>query len=478
MKAILVIDCGSSSMRGILFDAAGEILHVEQRTYFMDIDGDAATQDPRVYRDSLREICAACAAVIRERGIVLSAMSFTSQRSSVLPVDRDGEPIGRILTWYDKRSAAICEEKIAAFGGEIRSLTGTRPTPVLSAPKMLWLKRQEPARYESAYKLIGIHDYLLSLCTGEFVTDATLASRSSLMDIRSLQWSDRLLEIFEIDRDKLCRLLPPCSIAGRVTAAFADLTGLPEGTAVVSGGGDQQCSVLGQGLFAAGQVGVTCGTGAYIAAVCDAPLIGGDEQINLNAAVCPGLWVAESSIPAAGAVFDWFNRSFYDPAGQAYPQERINADILAAPAGAHGLVMDPELNRGGSFSGVGFAQGRADFARAMAEGIAARVALCYEALRTQIGDVKTVKTTGGLTRLSEFNQIISDMIDFPVNNCIIKETTAIGAYLAAAVAAGWYPSLPEAYQHLFGQAPDRRYDPIPERTAIYAQVKKRVKELQ
>lgn len=476
-SSILVIDCGSSSMRGILFDAAGEILLVEQRKYFMDIDGDSATQDPCVYSESLYDICTACAAAIKGRGLSLSALSFTSQRSSVLPVDRQGQPVGRIMTWYDKRSAGICREKTAAFGEEIFSITGTRPTPVLSAPKMLWIKRHEPERYSRACKLIGIHDYLLLLCTGEFVTDATLASRSSLMDIRSLSWSDRLLEIFEIDREKLCRLLPPCSAAGRVTPAFAARTGLPEGTLVVSGGGDQQCSVLGQGLFEAGQMGITCGTGAYIAAVCDQPLVDPQQRIDLNAAVCPGRWIAESSIPAAGSVFDWFNRNFYDPSGQRYPQERINADILASPPGANGLVMDPDLISGGSFASIGLSHTRADFARALVEGIAVRIAGCFDVLRAHTGSVSTVKTTGGLTKFPEFNQIISDIIDFSVKNCIIKETTAIGAFLAGAVAAGWYASLPEAYRRLFGTAGENCYEPTPERAAIYQKVKQGVKEV-
>lgn len=477
MKSILVIDCGSSSMRGILFDANGEILHVEQRKYFMDIDKDAATQAPDVYSESLYDICTVCATVLKKAGLTLSALSFTSQRSSVLPVDKKGQPVGKIITWYDKRSAGICEEKTAAFGEEILSITGTRTSPVLSAPKMLWIKLNEPERYAQAHKLIGIHDYLLFLCTGEFVTDATLASRSSLMDIRRFAWSRRLLEIFEVDREKLCRLLPPCSIAGHITTAFAKRTGLPEHTPVVSGGGDQQCSVLGQGLFEAGQLGITCGTGAYIAAVCGSPLIDKNQKINLNAAVCPGLWVAESSIPAAGSVFDWFNRNFYDPAGQRYPQERINADILLSPPGARGLVMNPNLNDSGCFAGIDLSHSRADFARALLEGIAAQIASCYDTIRAHIGPISTVKTTGGLTKFSEFNQIISDIIDFSVKNCIIKETTAIGAFLAGTVAAGWYSSLPEAHQLLFGTSEDFRYNPIPERVTIYQQVKQRVNKL-
>ena len=472
MRSILVIDCGSSSMRGVLFDESGEIRHVERISYFMDIDGSAATQDAAVYRESLISICAACAQIVRREKLTLGALSITSQRSSVLPVDQAGRPLGKIITWYDRRSQDICQEKLLLYRKEILAISGTRTSPVLSAPKMLWLKRNYPDCYADAHKLLGIHDYLLFLCTGNFVTDVTLASRSNLMDIRSLCWSERLGEIFEIDRSKLCHLLSASGIAGAVTSQFEALTDLPAGTPVVSGGGDQQCSVLGQGLFEDGQTGITCGTGAYIAAVCNAPRIDSSGTLSLNAAVCPGHWILESSIPAAGSVFDWFNRNFYASEQQSYPQERINAEIASSPAGANGITMNADLINGGGFSGLRLSHTRADIARAMAEGIAANLAERFFAIRRHTGAVKDVKLTGGLTKSPEFNQIIADMIDFPVENCMIKETTAMGAFMAAAVALGWYSNLSVVYRQCFGRAANRRFDPEPERAALYRTILK------
>ncbi|MBQ7473548.1 MAG: hypothetical protein IJS79_04275, partial [Oscillospiraceae bacterium] len=236
------------------------------------------------------------------------------------------------------------------------------------------------------------------------------------------------------------------------------------------------CSVLGQGLFRPGQIGVTCGTGAYAAAVCDRPLIAAHSSLNWNASACPGLWVAEASIPAAGSVFDWFNRSFYDPAGQSYPQERINAEIMQSPPGANGLRMCTDLNKGGSISGIDFSHTRADFARAMLEGIAGRIAGCIGAIQDEIGAAQTIRTTGGLSRLPEFNQIISDMIDFSLENNIIKETTAIGAFLVGTAAIGWYGSSAEAYNAVFGSMQTVRYDPIPEQVVLYRQVIEKVND--
>ena len=128
----------------------------------------------------------------------IGALSFTSQRSSILPLSAEGKPLGRIMTWYDKRAAAICEELKQRHAQEIYRIAGMLPTPVLSAPKIAWLRRHRPRIYAASHKILGIHDYLIYLCTGELVTDVTLASRTNLMDARSLTWSPRLLEIFEV----------------------------------------------------------------------------------------------------------------------------------------------------------------------------------------------------------------------------------------------------------------------------------------
>lgn len=473
---ILVVDTGSSSMRGILFDKAGQMRFTEQRKYCMDTSADGVAEyDPAVFQVCLTGICAACAQRAADCGEELEAISFTSQRSSILPLGADGTPLDRIMTWYDKRSAHICGEIRSNWGEEIYAIAGMLPTPVLSAPKMTWLRRNKPEVYHAAHKIVGIHDYLIYLCTGNLVTDVTLASRTNLMDARTLTWSDRLLEIFEVDRDKLAPLLPACSVAGRTTMAFESLTGVPAGTPVVSGGGDQQCSVLGQGLSRPGAVGITCGSGAYLAVLTDRPVFDPDMRVNLNAAVTPGHWILEASTFSTGTVQDWFIRTFYGG-----DLDRMYAELAESLPGAGGVLMLPDLaGKGcpdwddyahGTFYNLGFSTTRGDCARAMLEGLAAEIAECHGVLRQLVPTLEEVSITGGLSKASIFNQIIADMIDFLVKKCNNEETTAMGAYLAAVVALGIFATPEEAYSVLFGsQKEGERYIPIPENTAVYRQ---------
>lgn len=455
MDVILIVDTGSSSMRGILFDRQGSIVHCRQEKYFMDVQPDgSAEQDPLEYANALRLVCESCGKFAAENRLRIAALSFTSQRSSILPLDSSGKPLSRIITWYDKRSADICRRMLELHGDEIYRIAGMRPIPVLSAPKIAWLKETHPDIYRNAHKIVGIHDYLLYLATGKFVTDDTLASRTCLMDTASRQWSPRLLALFDISQDKLCTLLPAGSIAGTVTQTFAAKTCLAVGIPLISAGGDQQCSVLGQGLLQPGQAGITVGTGAYLASVTDHPINDPEKRVNINAAVTPGHWILEASTLSAGAVYDWVNRLFSDWEGKGGAIQHLNAAAEQSPPGANGVVMLPDLaGKGcpewndwarGLFCNLSFSTTRGDMARAALEGVAAEIAQCHQILRSLDARVASVHVTGGLAKFSLFDQILADMLEYPVERCIIEETTAIGAFLAGSTAIGWYSSLKEA----------------------------------
>ena len=452
MSVVLVIDTGSSSMRGILFDERGAVCHSTQYACSMQTSANGeATYDPETFQTCLKRICSCSAQWAREQNRRIDALSFTSQRSSTMPIDRHGRPLDLFMTWYDKRSAALCARINAASGDLLYQTAGTLASPALSAPKIAWLRRNKPEQYNAAWKIIGIQDYLLFLCTGRLATDVTLASRTNVMDIHTLRWSDELLALYDIDREKLAELLPACSIVGKVTPDFAGETGLPAGIPVVSAGGDQQCSVLGQGLTHAGQAGVTCGSGAYVAAVSDAPVLDSLRRTQLNEAVSPGRWVLEASAPSSGTVQNWFLRTFYSGMDQREALQIMHQELRATAPGANGVIMLPDLagkgcpdwnnDAHGLLCNIGFSSSRADFARAMLEGLASEIAECCATLCELVPGIRQMSATGGLTRFGLFNQIVADMIDFPVKRCNNNEATAAGAYLAAVWALGRFDSL-------------------------------------
>ncbi len=476
-ESVLIIDTGSSSMRGVLFGVDGEVLFIAQKKYTMTVSDDgAAVMPPVVFSDCLHTVCAEAASWAAANGCAVAALSLDAQRSSVLPVSETGEPLGPIIMWYDKRCSEICADLNRQSGERIYTLSGMKLTPVSSAPKMGWLKLHQRDIYDAAHKLIGIHDYLLFLATGALVTDATCACRTALMDIRTLDWSDELCAIFGIARDKLCPIVPPGSVVGSLTPAFSAATGLPPALPVVTAGGDQQCCVLGQALGNDGTLSLNSGSASYLALPVRTPLTDPNMEVNLSAYTAQVPWLLEASNMGSGTVYQWFNSAFYNDGQPSKDSGRMDAEVMAEPVGSRGLICLPDFaGRGcpatdpdarGLFIGAGMQHTRGSFARALLEGICLDISESIDYMKSLGAPVLRIQSTGGLTKFTAFNQILADCAGLPV---IVKnetEATARGAFFAAASALG----LPvEA-----GNADDTHqttYLPDPDAQRIYDKIK-------
>lgn len=452
MEHILVIDTGSSSMRGILINEEGKIIVRHHIKHSMKtLEGGIAVQAAEDFRNGLITICKS----IGMKGHCISALAFTSQRSSVLPVDEAGKPLSDILMWHDKRSSKLCDEVNQTSAKALYQICGMKASPVFSAPKMLWLKQNQPELYQKAHKLLGIHDYLLFLSTGKFMTDTSLASRTCLLDIHKRQWSPELLKLFEIDEEKLCTLIPVGQVVGKLTADFSALTGLREGIPVVSAGGDQQCSALGQGLGYIAEAGITSGTASYVVSIVDKPILDEKLRVNVNIAAEEDKYILEASNMASGAVYRWFKEIMYS---QEVDFKQMNEEIQRSNPGARGVIMLPDLAgcgcphwdpmARGMFFNLGFETERSDMLRAVLEGIGAEITECIDTLVTLTPDIKYLRSTGGLAKFRLFSQIIADMTNRPVEICNQKETTALGAWVVAATTLGIFKSKKEALAKL------------------------------
>lgn len=470
-------------MRGMLLNQSGEILAKSQHSYYLtSSDGTKYEQSPKEFSDFLHVIVREIVQQTKVKNLSIDAISLTSQRSSVMAVDKNIKPLTDFIMWHDKRCSSICAEKLENFGDKIYSFCATRLTPVMSAPKMTFIKRSFPEIYEGAYKLIGIHDYLLYLLTDKLVTDSSTASRTCLLNIVTKQWSDELCKIFEVDRSKLCDIVSPGTIVGGVSQAFCSVTGLNSGIPVISAGGDQQCSVLGQGLSDDGEVGITIGTGSYLAMVSNTPVFDPQKSINLNVAASADQWVLEASTMASGLVYRWFSEGFYPQENQRYPFERIDKEISLAKAGANGVIALPSLSgtgcpvwdpyAKGAFLNISYSTDRAVFARALLEGISAEISQCYEVLSLLNGTKKHVILCGGLSKFDIFNQTIADMLNIEVTKAYTAETTVVGAAVSCLISLGVYSSAAEAFKIIKNNKPEKIFYPSHENYIMFSKINK------
>lgn len=192
-RGIITIDMGTTSVRSVLFDQSGQVICSRQRdnppTFMAD---GRVEQDPSSWRAAVVETLRDCASAAEAHGCPIPGLSLTSQRSSVVPVDRDGMPLHPAIMWQDRRTKALCES-MADDAPFVHRRSGLTISPVFSAVKMAWLKREQPDAYRRAFKLIGVHDFVLHLLTGAFVTDSSLGSRTNLLDLAKRDWDPELI---------------------------------------------------------------------------------------------------------------------------------------------------------------------------------------------------------------------------------------------------------------------------------------------
>jgi sugar (pentulose or hexulose) kinase len=464
MQGVISVDVGSTSMRSVLYDAAGRAHHTEQRASAPAYGpGGRVEQDANTWREGLTALLSASAAAAAAQRIEPACIAVTAQRSSVLPVDAAGTPLHPALMWQDTRGAGLARE-YAEHVPQVYQRTGLRISPVFSAIKMAWLRRERPAVWRATHKLLGVQDWVLWLLTGRFVTDQSLASRTNLLNLEARVWDDEMLALFEVPRSMLCELVPPGATVGGLGRALAEATSLREGLPVVSAGGDQQCAALGLGLLSATHAVANAGTGGYLIGHAAQPLHDPQMRISCNVSAVPGAFIVEAALLAAGSVHAWFGKLVPGDDARA-----LEAEAAQVPPGCEGLVMLPHFEGAGSphwdpqargaFVHVDLHTTRGAMARAILEAVAIGFKDGLDVIESLCGPVGEVHVSGGMTRSALFNRIQCDVLERPLVRFAGNEATAQGAWIAGCVATGLARDHAQAYARLLALEPHERLVP-------------------
>jgi len=248
MEKILTIDIGTTACKVILFDLEGNILAKSNReypTYTPQIEW--AEQDPldwwKEALEGIREVVQAAGA----EGIL--AIGLSSQRETVVPLDREGNVLSRAISWMDRRSRPEAEEISRQFGKDtIHKITGLIPDSTFTATKLLWLKKHQSEILQKAYVFLQPKEFIGYMLTGEAATDHSLASRTMMFDINKRQWWEDIFEFVGIKSSQFPRLCYADEVIGYLKEDVAKILGLKSGIPVVSGGGDRPLEALGTGI--------------------------------------------------------------------------------------------------------------------------------------------------------------------------------------------------------------------------------------
>ncbi len=453
MTAILTLDVGTTRLKAMLWDPGGHIRHREERDILPRfLEDGRVEQDPAAWPALLPEVLAACAGAARDRGLAPAGLAVTASRSSVIPVDRRGEPLHPAIMWQDRRTAALAQA-MADCDAWTYPRTGIRISPVFSALKMTWLRRHRPDLWSRTHKLLGIQDWLLFQLTGRYVTDHSLACRTGLLALEERRWDPDLLALYQVEPGLLCDLVPPGSVVGGLVPDLAARAGLPSGLPVITAGGDQQCAALGMGLFSGRRAVANTGTGSYLLGHVDRPALDPDMHLACNVSALPGAYLVEAAVLTTGTVYRWLRDILGGAGGPGF--DALNAEAEQAPPGAGGLLFLPHFQGSGAphwdpdargaFYGLTLGTARADLVRAVLEGIAAAMADGLDGVERRCGQADSVSVAGGLTRSGLFCRIQSDTFGRPVVRFAQDEATSLGAWIAGAAALGLASSYPAAF---------------------------------
>jgi xylulokinase len=442
-RCVLVVglDLGTQSLKAVVCDEAlavrGEyaIGYATQRPA-----PDRAEQDPRTWEAALAPAIGGALARAGVAPDAIAALAVAGQLDGCVAVGRDGAALHPALIWQDRRAVVEAARIDAA---RVFELTGQVADASHLAPKLAWLRRACPA----AARFHQPVSYLVERLTGEAVIDPALASTTMLFELAAARWSTELLDAFEVTASELPRVAPACEIAGRLTAEGARRTGLPVGTPVAVGTGDDFAAPIGAGLVAPGPIVCAIGTAEVVGAFAAQPVLdrAAEPMVETHAAPAGGFFVENPGWMSGGAV-----RWAVGVLGLSGDAE-LDAHAAAAPVGAGGVTFVPALagamtpvwrsHARGTLHGLAAGHDRGHVARAVLEGLA----FAARDVAMRLGELglaaREVVLLGGGARSRVWTQIRADVLGLPHHVAARTDATPVGAAMIAAVAAGLAPDL-------------------------------------
>lgn len=234
-KYLLAHDLGTSGNKATLYSTEGELVKSCVHSYDMLVSNNNwVEQRPE---DFWNAVCISTKELVQDIDVNdIAAISFSGQMMGCICVDKEGKALRNALIWADMRATKeeeMIRERISEE--DFYHLTGHKISPSYGGQKLMWVKNNEPEIYENTYKMLNCKDYIILKLTGKFVTEYTDASSTNLLDLNKLEWSDRLLDVMGIDREKMPTLLKSTDVAGTVTDEAAEACGLVSGIPVVCG---------------------------------------------------------------------------------------------------------------------------------------------------------------------------------------------------------------------------------------------------
>ena len=461
MAYFLGIDIGTSGTKTLLIDESGKILSEATATYTTSHPKPLwSEQDPELWWQATVTTVRKVVRAAKVKGSEVKSIGLSGQMHGSVFLDKKQQVLRPALLWNDQRTAAECDEIERRAGGRKRliQLVANPALTGFTAPKILWLRNNEPKKFERTRHILLPKDDVRRRLTGEFATDVSDASGMLLLDVAKRDWSGELLSKLELDRDLFAKCYESEDVTGQLTSAAAKELGLSTDCVVVGGAGDCAANALGTGVVRSGVLSTSIGTSGIMFVHSDEVQIDPQGRLHTFCHAVRGKWHMMGVSLTGGGALEWFVRTLCAEVGS--PKDRgtayalLNAEAADVPAGSEGLFFLPYLagertphadpDARGSFVGLTLKHGRGHLVRSIMEGVTYAMRDSLEIIESLGVPVKQIRASGGGSRSPLWRQMQADVFGQAAVTINAEQGPAYGVALLAAVGAGAFRSIVEA----------------------------------
>jgi xylulokinase len=437
------IDIGTTGCKASLFDQDGNELSSDYIEYSLNVISSSQIEQNAL--DWWNNTVLSVRRILQKSNTnkkEVKGISISSQSITVVPVDKDCNPLCAAISWLDTRAAKQTRELLERYcQKEIFQLTGKRINAAYTLPKLMWLKENKPEIFFKAYKFLLPHDFIYAKLTGKFYTDHTLSSGTLMYNIKDQCWHNNILENYQIDIGQLPEIAWSGSHVEPLWKQAQTELGLSDDVMVAVGGQDQKVAAFGVKLTI-GNGTISLGTAGAIEIFTESILLDKDRCIPCFSYLNKGEWVLEAVIPTVGASIKWLRNTLYEK----FSYEELTVQAAKSPIGSNGLLYFPHLAGTGSpqwksdtmgmYYGISLSTKSEDFVRANFEGIAYQIKENIDRIKTLGLQVRELAVFGGGSRSNVWCDIIANTTGVKVSSYLASDIAILGAGKLAAIGCG------------------------------------------
>lgn len=441
------VDVGTTSVKIIAIDDQGKIIKTVSKEYPIYFPQPLwSEQDPNDWwEQTLVGIDELLNGMDRKK---VKAISLSGQMHGLVILDKDDEVIRPAILWNDQRTEKECSylneevgrDKISRWTGNI-ALTG------FTAPKILWVKENEPENFSKIEKIMLPKDYIAYKMSGVFATDMSDASGTLYLDVKNRTWSNEMLNVLGISTLQLPKLYESFEVIGNIKKDLADRLDLADDVKIVIGGGDQAVAAIGGGIVGETDCSVSLGTSGVVFANSEKFVLDQDNRLHSFCNANGKFHVMGVTLAAAASLKWWvenISKSNFDSLLDEIRDLEVDNEIIFLPYLMGERTPHNDPNARGTFVGMTMTTERRHMTKAILEGVAFSLRDTFEIMKDMGMKISEITINGGGARSDVWCQIMADVLNVRVNKVNSDDGPAYGAAILAAVGYGLFNSVDEA----------------------------------